>query len=43
MDQDNTLVPIRIARLIFGFMQQKLTVKENEELDDWINLSDGFE
>lgn len=40
MDQYNTVVPIRIARLIYGFTNQSLSPAENQELDDWINLSD---
>lgn len=40
MDQYNTVVPIRIVRLIYGFTNQSLSPGENQELDDWINLSD---
>ena len=40
MDPYNTLVPIRIARLIYGFLNESLSTPEHQELDDWINLSD---
>ena len=42
MDPNNTLVPIRIARLIYGFLNDSLTTPEHQVLDDWINLSDDI-
>src|SRR5258706_11317410 len=30
----------RIADLIFGFLQERLTKKEHDELDEWVAASD---
>ena len=39
MDPNKTLLPVRIARLIYGFVNESLSPNENQELDDRINLS----
>lgn len=33
-------IPIHIAKLIIGYLQNTLTEKEHLELDDWVGISD---
>lgn len=41
MEKDAQLIPFRAARLIIGYLHNRLTEIEKDELDEWVCQSDN--